>query len=241
MCWFCDGKEKCEKLKDEIQGLQAIHTNLLSEIQEANAKYDYKVDELDKKIAELESSKESLLNAFKKCEANAQEIQWNCDKYKLFNTNLEIDLKAAKDEIKSIKEPVKAKEESLLGEAGMIEYTKKWWAKAPVERLNLSVRINNCFKVREIFTFEDLLAYSEEDLSKIVNFGAKSIGLVKKALVEYGLTLRNENHPMPLGEPQDPCIGNAKQMRDDYLKAHSDINKKLPTKKRGRPRKSKED
>lgn len=59
-----------------------------------------------------------------------------------------------------------------------------------IEGLNLSVRAYNCLKRAQINTVADLLAYSQEDLLEIKNFGAKSAEEVIEALQKHlGITL----------------------------------------------------
>ncbi|MFN3360025.1 MAG: DNA-directed RNA polymerase subunit alpha [Pseudanabaenaceae cyanobacterium] len=59
-----------------------------------------------------------------------------------------------------------------------------------IEELGLSVRAYNCLKRAQINTVADLLAYSQEDLLEIKNFGQKSAEEVVEALKnKLGLTL----------------------------------------------------
>nr|YP_010409082.1 RNA polymerase alpha subunit [Adiantum flabellulatum]URH13312.1 RNA polymerase alpha subunit [Adiantum flabellulatum] len=51
-----------------------------------------------------------------------------------------------------------------------------------IDQLELSARAFNCLKRAEIYTIADLLNYSREELSKIKNFGRKSVDQVSKAL-----------------------------------------------------------
>nr|YP_009548349.1 RNA polymerase alpha subunit [Bommeria hispida]AYW15170.1 RNA polymerase alpha subunit [Bommeria hispida] len=53
-----------------------------------------------------------------------------------------------------------------------------------IDQLELPARAFNCLKRAEIHTIADLLNYSREDLSKIRNFGQKSVDHVSKALWE---------------------------------------------------------
>lgn len=53
-----------------------------------------------------------------------------------------------------------------------------------IDQLELPARAFNCLKRAEIHTIADLLNYSREDLSKIKNFGQKSVDQVSKALWE---------------------------------------------------------
>nr|YP_010376788.1 RNA polymerase alpha subunit [Adiantum malesianum]UPV69552.1 RNA polymerase alpha subunit [Adiantum malesianum] len=51
-----------------------------------------------------------------------------------------------------------------------------------IDQLELPARAFNCLKRAEIYTIADLLNYSREDLSKIKNFGQKSVDQVSEAL-----------------------------------------------------------
>ena len=59
-----------------------------------------------------------------------------------------------------------------------------------VEDLELSARSSNCLRKAGIKTVRELLAYSELDLMKVKNFGAKSAKEVKDKLIELSLNLR---------------------------------------------------
>jgi DNA-directed RNA polymerase subunit alpha len=52
--------------------------------------------------------------------------------------------------------------------------------------IGLSVRTTNCLEERGIFTVQDLLNSSREDLLKISNFGEKTLEEVFKALESVG-------------------------------------------------------
>ena len=63
----------------------------------------------------------------------------------------------------------------------------------PIEELQLSVRAYNCLKRAQINTVADLLAYTQEDLLEIKNFGQKSADEVIDALQKrLGITLPQE-------------------------------------------------
>lgn len=59
-----------------------------------------------------------------------------------------------------------------------------------IEDLELSARSSNCLKKAGIKTVGELIEYSELDLMKIKNFGAKSAKEVIEKLKEYKLTLK---------------------------------------------------
>ncbi len=60
----------------------------------------------------------------------------------------------------------------------------------PVEDLDLSVRSYNCLKRQGVNTLGQLIDYSESELVKIRNFGAKSINEVREKLNEMNLSLK---------------------------------------------------
>jgi DNA-directed RNA polymerase subunit alpha len=70
----------------------------------------------------------------------------------------------------------------------------------PIEELQLSVRAYNCLKRAQINTVADLLAYTQEDLLEIKNFGQKSAEEVIEALQRHlGITLPMEKAAKPNG------------------------------------------
>lgn len=70
----------------------------------------------------------------------------------------------------------------------------------PIEELQLSVRAYNCLKRAQINTVADLLAYTQEDLLEIKNFGQKSAEEVIEALQRHlGITLAAEKSAKPNG------------------------------------------
>lgn len=70
------------------------------------------------------------------------------------------------------------------------EETKESVLEMSVEDLELSARSSNCLKKAGIKTVRDLLEYSELDLMKIKNFGAKSAREVKEKMEEYKMNLK---------------------------------------------------
>ena len=62
-----------------------------------------------------------------------------------------------------------------------------------IEELELSVRPLNCLKRASIFTVEDLVKRSEEDMLKVRNLGRKSLDEVVKKLEAIGLSLKNKD------------------------------------------------
>lgn len=61
-----------------------------------------------------------------------------------------------------------------------------------IEELDLSVRPLNCLKRAGIFTVEDLIKKSEEDMLKVRNLGRKSLDEVIGKLERMGLSLANK-------------------------------------------------
>lgn len=62
-----------------------------------------------------------------------------------------------------------------------------------IEELELSVRPLNCLKRAGIFTVEDLIKKSEDDMLKVRNLGRKSLDEVIKKLEGIGLSLANKD------------------------------------------------
>jgi DNA-directed RNA polymerase subunit alpha len=60
--------------------------------------------------------------------------------------------------------------------------------------IGLSVRTTNCLEERGIFTVEDLLRCTRDDLLSISNFGEKTLEEVYLALERFGFF---RNHRMP--------------------------------------------
>ena len=58
-----------------------------------------------------------------------------------------------------------------------------------IENLGLSVRSLNCLKRASIKVVRDLIAYSEDDLMKLKNFGQKSLDEIREKLEQYHLSL----------------------------------------------------
>ena len=61
-----------------------------------------------------------------------------------------------------------------------------------IEELELSVRPLNCLKRAGIFTVEDLVKKSEDDMLKVRNLGRKSLDEVIRKLESMGLSLANK-------------------------------------------------
>ncbi len=73
-----------------------------------------------------------------------------------------------------------------------IEDPKQKLLKASIDDLELSVRAYNCLKRSNIYSIADLVAYTEQEMSKIRNLGKKSLKEVVDKVKEMGLTFKNE-------------------------------------------------
>lgn len=73
-----------------------------------------------------------------------------------------------------------------------IDQTKTDFDKKSIEELELSVRPLNCLKRAGIFTIEDLLKNTEEDMLKVKNLGKKSLEEVIEKLNAMGLSLKTK-------------------------------------------------
>ena len=62
--------------------------------------------------------------------------------------------------------------------------------------IGLSVRTTNCLEERGIFTVDDLLHCTREDLLSISNFGEKTLEEVYKALEGVGFVRREKREPV---------------------------------------------
>jgi DNA-directed RNA polymerase subunit alpha len=67
--------------------------------------------------------------------------------------------------------------------------------------IGLSVRTTNCLEERGIFTVEDLLHCTPEDLLSISNFGEKTLEEVYKALESIGFYRRSRRETTTPREP----------------------------------------
>ena len=77
--------------------------------------------------------------------------------------------------------------------------------------IGLSVRTTNCLEERGIFTVDDLLHCTRDDLLGISNFGEKTLEEVYKALEEIGFfrkskreTMTDDEWPIPQPRSQQP-------------------------------------
>ena len=67
--------------------------------------------------------------------------------------------------------------------------------------IGLSVRTTNCLEERGIFTVNDLLHCTREDLLSISNFGEKTLEEVYKALEGIGFSRRERRPSMAASQP----------------------------------------
>jgi len=63
--------------------------------------------------------------------------------------------------------------------------------------IGLSVRTTNCLEERGIFTVEDLLNSTPQELLSISNFGEKTLEEVYKALETIGFQRKTRQSPQP--------------------------------------------
>ena len=70
--------------------------------------------------------------------------------------------------------------------------------------IGLSVRTTNCLEERGIFTVNDLLHSTRDDLLSISNFGEKTLEEVYKALEKIGFC-RNEKRELTAAALQTPA------------------------------------
>ena len=61
-----------------------------------------------------------------------------------------------------------------------------------IESLGLSVRSGKCLEAEEIYTIDQLIYYTENELLKTPNLGRRSLNEIKEKLAERGLKLRGQ-------------------------------------------------
>ena len=83
--------------------------------------------------------------------------------------------------------PLNTKDSDAKGRAEKLEMS--------TAEIGLSVRTTNCLEERGIFTVNDLLNCTREDLLAISNFGEKTLEEVYKALEGIGFYRRYKNEP----------------------------------------------
>lgn len=59
----------------------------------------------------------------------------------------------------------------------------------PIDTLGLSIRTCNCLKAQNVYSVEELVKLTEQDLLRIPNLGRRSTGEIKRALQERGRRL----------------------------------------------------
>ncbi len=70
--------------------------------------------------------------------------------------------------------------------------------------IGLTVRTTNCLEERGIFTVQDLLGCSREELLAISNFGEKTLEEVYKALEGIGFHRKVQPEPSAAATPAEP-------------------------------------
>jgi len=75
----------------------------------------------------------------------------------------------------------------------------------PVDELELSVRSSNCLKNGNIKTIGELIGKTEDELSKVRNFGKKSLLEIKEKLKEWGLSLGMKDMSVIKGSARIPA------------------------------------
>lgn len=81
-----------------------------------------------------------------------------------------------------------------LSAADEFEKVQKERLEMSTAEIGLSVRTTNCLEERGIFTVNDLLHCTRDDLLAISNFGEKTLDEVYKALEGFGF-YRNSRQP----------------------------------------------
>lgn len=81
-------------------------------------------------------------------------------------------------------------EEEVEEESEEVDFTKQ--LAINIEDLDLSLRSFNCLKRAGIHTVKDIVERTESEMSKIKNFGKKSLAEVKGKIEEFGLGFKEE-------------------------------------------------
>jgi DNA-directed RNA polymerase alpha subunit len=67
---------------------------------------------------------------------------------------------------------------------------KRRYEQSDLSDLGLPVRYHNCLTCEDIWMKDDLNNWTERDLKRIPNLGAKGLQFVKQAMIEHGLKLK---------------------------------------------------
>ena len=86
--------------------------------------------------------------------------------------------------------------EALPGEKGRGLEVESGVLEMSLEDLELSARSLNCLKNANIKAVRELISFSQDDLMKFKNFGAKSLNEVREKLAEYKLCLKGEEESL---------------------------------------------
>ena len=66
------------------------------------------------------------------------------------------------------------------------------YKKANLQELGLPFRYHNCLAAEDVVMKEDLCNWTERELKRVPNLGAKGLQLVKQAMIEHGLKLKGQ-------------------------------------------------
>lgn len=87
-----------------------------------------------------------------------------------------------------IREIQKAADEILK----QVEHYEMLKNQTPVDDLDLTIRTNNILKGEHIFTVEQLVGYTDEQLIRMPLIGRKALNEIKEVLMQRGLKLKGE-------------------------------------------------
>ena len=66
------------------------------------------------------------------------------------------------------------------------------YSNADIKELNLPVRYERCLTAEDIYTKNKLCEWTEREIKRIPNLGAKGFKLLKEAMAEHGLKLKGQ-------------------------------------------------
>ena len=69
---------------------------------------------------------------------------------------------------------------------------KRRYEATNLSELGLPIRYHNCLTCEDIWMKDDLCKWTERDLKRVPNLGAKGLQLVKQAMAEHGLKLKGQ-------------------------------------------------
>jgi DNA-directed RNA polymerase alpha subunit len=85
-----------------------------------------------------------------------------------------------------------AQRECIFNEWKREEETQYRYKNADIQELDLPIRYQRCLVSEGILMKEDLLNWSERELKRVPNLGAKGLQYVKEAMVKHGLKLKGQ-------------------------------------------------